>query len=226
MWNGAKRQQIGLLGGTFDPLHNGHLAVAHHVLHKLRLDAIWFIPASLPPHKVGHGDGREISGFAHRLAMLQGAVSQHPSFIISGIEAKRTEPSYSIDTINILMQRLGGQADMYFIIGADAFIEIDSWKGYKELPTLVSFVIIARKSYPPDQVGEVIRHSFRNYEFNSLLQRWESLQSRGSFIILPMEPVPISSTEIRTKVRTGEVITGLVPPSVEEYIRKHHLYNS
>jgi len=217
-------KKIGLLGGTFDPVHNGHLAVANHVLRALALDNVWFIPASLPPHKEGHGDGREISGFKHRLAMLERAVNQFPAFVVSDIEARRSSPSYSIDTINILLQQFGTQVDLYFIIGADAFLEINTWKSYRELPMHVSFVIISRPGCPPDKIERVIRTAFAGYEYKSLTETWSSPLSKGSFILQHMEPVPISSTEIRNRVRRGEDITGLVPTGVEDYIRKQNLY--
>jgi nicotinate-nucleotide adenylyltransferase len=220
----AKMEKIGLLGGTFDPVHNGHLAVANHVLFSLGLDVIWFIPALLPPHKEGHGNGREISSFAHRTAMLARALSQCPSCVISDIEAQRSAPSYSIDTINILLQRIRPQSDLYFIIGVDAFLEIDTWKRYKELPTLVNLVVISRPGYPPDRVGEVIRHNFTDYTYDPSHKTWSSRHSKGLFILLHMEPVAISSTEIRKKVRRGEDIAGLVPQAVEDYIKREELY--
>jgi nicotinate-nucleotide adenylyltransferase len=213
-----------LLGGTFDPVHNGHLAVANHVMQALKLASIWFIPASQPPHKDGHDDGRKFSSFAHRRAMLERAISDYPAYVVSDIEAKRSAPSYSIDTIKILLQQRRPQADLYFIIGADAFLEINTWKQYKELPSLVSFVIISRPGYPPDKVGEVISSSFSNYTYNSTQQIWSAQQCKGLFILQHMEPVPISSTEIRKKVRRGEDIAGLVPEAVEAYIKKHNLY--
>lgn len=218
-------KKIGLLGGTFDPVHNGHLAVAHHVLHELALDSIWFIPAALPPHKDGHGDGREISSFSHRIAMLERAVSPYCAFVISDIEAKRSTPSYSIDTINILLQQTGPEDEVYFIIGADAFFEIGTWKRYKELPVLVSFVIISRPGFGPDTIESVIRKTFPGFTYNVLTKSWNSLHCKGSFILQHMEPVPISSTEIRNKVRTGEDITGLVPAAVEDYILSRKLYS-
>jgi len=219
-----KMQKIGLLGGTFDPVHNGHLAVANHVLLTLALDTIWFIPASQPPHKDGHGNGLEISSFAHRAAMLERAISQNPSFSISDIEAKRSAPSYSIDTIHILQQQTGPQADLYFIIGADAFLEIDTWKRFQELPTLVNFVVISRPGYPPDKVGDVIRHNFSDYTFDPAHETWSSRHCKGLFILQHMEPVPISSTEIRKKIRRGEDIADLVPQQVKDYIKKQKLY--
>jgi nicotinate-nucleotide adenylyltransferase len=220
----GEAKKIGLLGGTFDPVHNGHLAVANHVMQTLKLVSIWFIPASQPPHKDGHGDGREISSFAHRRAMLERAISRYPAYVVSDIEAKRSDPSYSIDTIKILLQQGRPQADLYFIIGADAFLEINTWKQFKELPSLVSFVIISRPGYPPDKVGEMICSNFSSYTYNSSHEIWSAQQSKGLFILQHMEPVPISSTEIRNRVRRGEDITGLVPVAVEAYIKKHNLY--
>ena len=176
-----KRRQIGLLGGTFDPVHNGHLAVASHVLETLALDSIWFIPAALPPHKAGHADGRDISSFQHRFAMLESSLTGNSSFIVSDIEAKRSLPSYSIDTINILLQQTSEQVDLFFIIGVDAFLEIDTWKDFRELPTLVNFVIISRPGYLPDKVGETITRNFSGYEYDSSHETWNSPQSKGSY---------------------------------------------
>ena len=144
------KQKIGLLGGTFDPVHNGHLAVANHVQLALKLDSILFIPAALPPHKPGHDDGREISSFIHRLTMLEKAIVKNSSFAVSDIEGKRSSPSYSIDTIKILISQIGKQADLFFIIGLDAFLEIDTWKHYKDLPDLVNFVVISRATHSFD----------------------------------------------------------------------------
>ena len=222
--NTIKLKKIGLLGGTFDPVHNGHLAVASHVLDVLSLDTIWFIPAALPPHKAGHADGQDISGFGHRFNMLKRAIAGNTSFVLSDIEAKRTSPSYSIDTINILIPEIGEQADLFFIIGADAFLEIDTWKQYKELPDLVNFVIISRPTYSPDKVGEVILSNFFDYTYDQTRDTWSSPLRNGSFILQHMEPVPISSTDIRAKVRNNENIKGLVPSAVEDYIGKHSLY--
>jgi nicotinate-nucleotide adenylyltransferase len=219
-----KRKKIGLLGGTFDPVHNGHLAVASHVLHVLDLNSILFIPAAHPPHKAGHADGRQISAFAHRIAMLERALKGNNAFVISDIEVKRSSPSYSIDTINLLIPQIGQKADLFFIIGADAFLEIDTWKRYQELPTLVHFVVISRPAYSPRKVGEIIDQNFAGYTYDPAREIWSSPGSRGSFILQHMEPVPISSTEIRARIRNGKEIGGLVPAPVEDYIRKQNLY--
>ena len=220
----VKREKIGLLGGTFDPVHNGHLAVAQHVLQALALDSIWFIPAALPPHKASHADGGSISAFSHRSAMLALALAGYSAFVLSDIEAERPSPSYSIDTINLLHARLKETTDLYFIIGGDAFLEITTWKKYRELPDLVHFVVISRPAYDSGEIGECIRRNFAGYASDPSRRTWSSPSSRGSFILLQMEPVPISSTEIRERVRDGKDIRGLVPSAVADYIRKNHLY--
>ncbi len=216
--------KIGLLGGTFDPVHYGHLAVAGHVLQALVLDSVWFIPALQPPHKPGHEEGRQISSLNHRVTMLQKALNPYPDFVISDIEAKREAPSYSIDTIHILVQQMGPEADLYFIIGADAFLEIDTWKRFRELPVLVNLVIISRPGFPFDKVEAVLRNTFSGYRYDPLQKTWNSPDNKGSFILQHMDPVPISSTQIREKVGRGEDIAGLVPSAVEDYIKQQKLY--
>jgi nicotinate-nucleotide adenylyltransferase len=218
------RKKTGLLGGTFDPVHNGHLAVASYVHHALGLDSIWFIPAAIPPHKAGHADGRGISAFSHRIAMLELALKGNSAFVISDIEAERSSPSYSIDTLHLLIPQLEKKSDLFFLIGADAFLEIETWKNYQELPSLVHFVVITRPASSPERVAEIIRRNFTGYTYDPSCQIWRTRDSRGSFILQHMEPVPISSTQIRAMVRKGEEIRGLVPPAVEEYIKKHGLY--
>lgn len=219
-----KKKLIGLLGGTFDPVHNGHLAVAEHVHASLGLDSIWFIPAALPPHKIGHTDGQAITSFAHRFSMLERAIAQNSSFVVSDIEAKRSSPSYSIDTINILIPKLGEQAELFFIIGLDAFLEINTWKRYKDLPNLVNFVIISRPAYAPDKIGEAVCQNFAGYAYDSSRAMWSSPDRKGSFMFQYMKPMAISSTDIRERIRDGKKIADLVPPAVEDYIKKQKLY--
>jgi nicotinate-nucleotide adenylyltransferase len=217
-------KKIGLLGGTFDPVHNGHLAVAERVQKVLKLDGVWFIPAALPPHKQGHADKLEITSYAHRFAMLERAVASNSSFVVSDIESKRSTPSYSIDTINILLQTNRDQDIFYFIIGADAFLEIDTWKRYDELPELVNFVVISRPGYPLEKVSRVISCNYPDYRSDQANKIWQSVKAKGKFILLAMDPIPVSSTVIRERVRKGDPITGMVPTMVEDYIRKQKLY--
>jgi len=221
-----KKRKIGLLGGTFDPVHNGHLAVADHVLQTIGLDAVWFIPAAIPPHKEGHADGRAITDFGHRLQMLRLAIVGEKQFSVSDIEAKRNSPSYSIDTVKILLEHTGSQSELFFIVGADAFLEIDTWKSYIELPTLACFVIISRPTYSPAKVGEVIKRNYPHYTCDPATGIWTSPAGKGAFIVSSMAPVPVSSTEIRQKVKDGKDIAGLVPSAIADYIAREGLYRS
>jgi len=222
--NSVRTEKIGLLGGTFDPVHYGHLAVAEQARNVLKLDTVWFIPAAQPPHKSFHADGSPISSFRHRFTMLERVVEHNDSFIVSDIEAKRSLPSYSIDTIQILRQSMGEQADFYFLVGADAFWEIDTWKSYKKLPRLVNFVIVTRPGCPPEKIKEVINREYPDYKYDKSQAVWSSSGTKGRLIILPMEPVSISSTKIRECVRQGEDISDMVPFPVKDYIEKQRLY--
>jgi nicotinate-nucleotide adenylyltransferase len=225
MRNLGEKKKIGLLGGTFDPVHNGHMAAAGHVMQAMALDAVWFIPAAVPPHKPGHEDGRQITAFKHRFAMLQRALEPYPAYVVSDIEAKRATPSYSIDTIHVLREQIGGEADLYFIIGVDAFLEIDTWKQFQKLPGLVNFVVLSRPGYPPERAGELIGREFPGYAHDPIHETWSSASSGKAFILLHMEPVPVSSTTIRQRLKNGEAIDELVPEAVADYIRKQGLYS-
>lgn len=220
----TKQRRIGLLGGTFDPVHNGHLAVANHVLSVLALDAMWFIPAASPPHKLKHADNQPISGFQDRVAMLDKVLTLSDKFQLCLIEAERTSLSYSIDTLRELQKRVGADIEFFFILGADAFAEIDTWKRYAELPGFAHLVIISRADNRPGIVEQMIRKCFPNFQPASDSNAWSAKDQKRSLIQLVMEPVPISSTMVREMVRKNYDVSGLVPPGVGEYIQSKKLY--
>jgi len=219
-----RKQQIGLLGGTFDPVHKGHLAVAHHILHTLGLDAIWFIPAAIPPHKFEHTDGGQITDFQDRVAMLKKALAPFDEFQINLIESERTSPSYSIETIIELQKRTASNAEFFFIIGVDAFAEINTWKRYRELTDFVDLVIISRGVNDVESVEKIIRAEFLDYQKGPLENIWYSENHKGLLKLVPMEPVPISSTMVRERVREDSSFSEVVPSEVEEYIRTKKIY--
>ena len=219
-----KKQQIGLLGGTFDPVHKGHIAVAEHVLHTLSLDVIWFIPAAIPPHKPEHNAGDQISDFQDRVTMLEKALEPFARFQVNLIESERTSPSYSIETIIELQKRAAPGTEFFFIVGEDAFAEIDTWKRYRELTDFVDLVIISRGVNDVGAVERVIREKFSDYQKGPLTNIWYSEDHKGLLKLVPMEPVPISSTMVRERVREGSSFSEIVPPAVEEYIRTKKIY--
>lgn len=160
-------KRTGVLGGTFDPVHLGHLAVADHACSVLALDRIIFIPAARPPHK----PEIEISSFAHRAAMLRLALEGQPEFVLSCMEEKREGPSYSIDTLQELRATLGEDEKIFFLIGMDAFAEIDTWKEFRRLPQLCDMVVIDRSDLSQEMMEKVSRR-FGPYAYHTGEKCW------------------------------------------------------
>ncbi|MDG4476988.1 nicotinate-nucleotide adenylyltransferase [Thiovibrio frasassiensis] len=212
--------RVGILGGTFDPVHNGHLAVAEAVHQALALSNILFVPAFLPPHKPTY----TISPFVHRAAMLELAVANTPGFSVSRLEAERVGPSYSIDTLRTLAQSLGNQVHLFFIIGMDAFAEIHTWKAYRELLNYASFVVIGRPDHCQQSCGQTVAANFPGYTLNEAQGFWQGESGQGGIHPVAMAPVKVSSTEIREAVRQGKEIGTLVPSAVADYIAAQGLY--
>jgi len=186
-------------------------------LRQLGLDTLYFIPASLPPHK----SDQVITPFFHRVAMLRLAMQGEPSFVVSDIEGLRSGPSYTIDTLLQFRQMLGPEADFFFIIGLDAFADITTWKKYKELLNRASFVVIDRPSHGCQSVAQVVGKCFPDYR-----EEERGIWSRaGSHRIysLAMDPVPVSSSMIRDRLRRGEAIDDLTPASVVDYLKVNRL---
>ena len=213
-------KKIGLFGGTFDPVHHGHLAVGRAALRQLGFATLYFIPASSPPHK----PDQLITPFAHRVAMLRLAVLGEPRFVVSDIEGLRSGPSYTIDTLLQFRRNLGPEADFYFIIGLDAFADLTSWKRYEELLRRTSFVVIARPSHGCRTVAQVVAESFPDYQ-QEARGIW-GRQGSNRIYALEMEPVPVSSSMIRARLRRGEAIDDLSPAGVVDYLQRNRLFSA
>jgi len=223
--NVRKPQRIGLFGGTFDPVHNGHLAVADCVQKAFKLTELWFIPAPIPPHKKAGQEIREVSSFTDRAAMLELALAGREYFTLSRIETELPAPSYTIQTLREIRMRIGRDTMLFFIIGVDAFVEIETWKDYPRLPTLAEFVVISRSADQYKEVEEVVSKNFTKYRRHAKECFWvPEDDGEGKIHFLEMEPVAISSTGIRRMVHDGYPVRDLVPPGVAEYIQDHFLY--
>ena len=144
--------RLGVLGGTFDPVHNGHLAMADHLLNTCRLDSLLFIPAARPPHK----DHLQTTPFDDRLTMLEIAVRSDQRFMVSDLEAHRDGPSYSIDTLIEMKKMLADEVQLFFIIGVDAFVELNSWKNPRGLTDYANLLVIDRPGYPLAMVETLV----------------------------------------------------------------------
>ena len=196
---------IGVLGGTFDPVHSGHLVIAEKARLKLRLARVLFVPAGQPWFKTA----RTISPAAHRVEMVKRAIAANPHFELSAVEVDRPGPSYSVETIAILQQQLGAGARLFFLVGWDSLAELPQWKEPDRLIQLCKLVAVTRPG-------------FSRPDLKALESLVPGVTQRVAWLDIP--PVDISSTDIRNRVARGLSIHGLVPEGVEGYIKEHKLY--
>jgi len=192
-------KRIGLFGGTFDPPQLAHSALAHCARDTLRLDEVLWIPAGQPWQKAPVA-----SSAAHREAMVSLAIADEPVFILERCELQRRGPSYTLQTVNELRQRVGPAA-WFLVVGSDQYNNLHTWRGWKELLSLVTLAVAERPGValqPDPAVARVPIHS------------------------LPLAPSPLSATAIRDRVARGESIAGMVSDAVAGYIAQHHLYRS
>ena len=220
---------IALFGGTFDPIHRGHLNVARAAARRFRLREVWFIPADIPPHK----QKMPITSYFHRYSMVTLAVADEPDFLPSLLEAPDPEahmerhPSYTIDTVRKVKAKLRRGDRLYFLIGMDAFRDIASWYKADELLRECEFIVAARPGYSLEEIAsslpKVLRPSSKELRAVGLNK---TLQQRGVILhILPETHEDISATKIRAAMRKrGGHLKKLVPDTVAEYIRKEGLY--
>ena len=213
--------RLGILGGTFDPIHYGHLRLAEEVGESLNLEHVYLIPAALPPHKGQKG----VSSFHHRLEMTRMAAEQSPLLKVLDLEARREGFSYSIETLKIFHRMYPPDLDLHFVLGMDAFLEIETWKDFRNLFNYAHFVVIGRPGFPSD-----ILESFLPTLGVALEKKAEGnrFQSPSGYEVIPMEAtlMDISSTKIRERVSAGKSIRFLVPEAVRTYIRTNNLYRS
>ena len=197
---------IGLFGGTFNPVHYGHLLAAQHAMSAAALDRVLFVPNRTPPHRrVPAGVGYD----QHRYDMLVLATASHPCFYVSRVELERREVSYSVDTVGLLLQQ-HPHDQLSFITGTDAILRY-TWKDFDRLlGMLEAFLVVSR--------GEAQREDLEA-RIDSL-----GLVNRATVRILETPRTEVSSTLVRANLRAGRSITYLVPEPVEHHIRKHHLY--
>lgn len=214
--------RVGLLGGTFDPVHNGHIEVAETALRLARLDAVYFVTSFDPPHKSSQG----LTNFVDRHAMVALALVNTPKLIPSSMEYERAGKSYSVDTVRQLKNVLGTESKIFFLIGADAFLEISSWKEHKILPELCSFIIFSRPGLTHEDLLKVLRETYREKLVPMSTHSEFQDCDRSRFYLLEDFSSSISSTDIRNQARLGRSIATWVPDSVADYIQKTKLYSS
>lgn len=219
--------RIGLFGGTFDPVHFGHLRAALEVQEGFGLTRVFLIPAAVPPHKAREG----VAPAADRLQMIAAAVAGEPGLAASDVEIRRTGPSYTIDTVRYFNRELAGGAEIVLIVGLDAFLEIDTWKAFRELLALVSVIVISRPGAegPRADCGRKALEEFIRTRISAdVAVSGAPVGFHGPGLrgvrLFPVTALDISSSRIRELVAAGRSIRFLVPAAVRECIHTKGLY--
>lgn len=200
------KERIGIMGGTFDPIHLGHLAIAEAAYLEFKLDRIIFIPAREPVHKPTW----KVTSERHRYAMTLLAVAANPHFYLSSIELDRPGPSYTSETLRELKERLGADSELFFILGADALRDFPTWHDAEECFNYCKFIGAVRPGADTDQVEKALKY------FGKIAE--------GKILGMSTFELAISATEIRKRVRKGQSIRYIVPDEVAAYITKEKLY--
>lgn len=225
----ARRMNIGLFGGTFDPVHKGHLVVAHAAAERFQLGKIYFIPASLPPHR----QQEPITAFHHRFAMLALATADEKKFLPSLAEAPSDQDhlSYTIDTVRRSKQAAGKSDHLFFIIGIDAFLQVASWHRAEDLLREIDFVVVSRPGFSLADVADALPKSMRPKP--EVLKAFRKSPAGGTLAlggttihILDGVKSPFSATEVRRAAAGGKSLDRFVEPSVAKYIKKMGLYKA
>lgn len=211
-------QPIGILGGTFDPIHLGHIHLANEMYQRLHLQTVRFIPCYQPVHR-----NQPLASPQHRLAMVKLAVATQPEFQVDDREIRRGGPSYMIDTLFSLREEIGANTPLCLIMAADAFAGFDQWHHWQEMLELTHIVVASRPDHPlffNTNIMELIRQ--KQIQDHKLLRQ----QSSGYILLLDIPDLPISATEIRALLASGKKPNKALSPQVLQYIKKHKLYRS
>jgi len=227
---------LALFGGTFDPIHRGHVVVARAAAARFQLKEVWFVPADIPPHKLK----TPITAYYHRYAMVSLALAGEKDFVPSPLEAPDLDcagrggdrrPSYSIETVRRVRKTLGKSDRLYFLIGMDAFKDIATWYKPEELLAECDFIVAARPGYSLADIASSLPGKLRP---NAAVTKLFRKQKMAGPLVLPgatLHMIPethenVSATQIRAAVDRGGALKRLVPDAVAEYIHKEHLYRS
>jgi nicotinate-nucleotide adenylyltransferase len=203
-----QRHRIGLIGGTFDPVHFGHLVVAEEIYYALALDEIVFIPAGEPPHK----RGQIVTPAAERLAMLELAIAPNAHFSISRVDLDRPGPSYTVDTLRLLREQWGDAVELYFVIGWDSLEDLASWYDPQGILKQLDYLVAVHRPGHQELPGYRER----------LEARLPGIKQR--LLTVPVPQLDISASELRQRVAGGRPIRYQTPDAVVEYIREHNVY--
>ncbi|HVS26575.1 MAG TPA: nicotinate-nucleotide adenylyltransferase [Burkholderiales bacterium] len=208
---------IGILGGTFDPVHYGHLTLAAEVAEQLNLAEVRFIPAGTPPHRPA-----PLASPKARVDMLQLAISGNPRFSVDQREISRTSARYTVDTLSELRQEVGASRPLCLLLGTDAFAGLATWRRWEKLFNLAHVAIALRPGFSLKDLPPVLAAEFAKRRAPS--PRTAVSSPCGSIVVLEITPVDISASMIREQLAEGATVRDWLPPAVLDYIRINHLY--
>jgi nicotinate-nucleotide adenylyltransferase len=209
-WIAPDDRRVGILGGTFDPVHFGHLVIAEQVREALQLDRVLFVPAARPPHKLNV----PVTPAADRAAMVELAIAGNPAFAVCRIEMERSGPSYTVETLETLAdegRRAGIMRKLFFILSSEAAAALPTWRAPARILELAELAVVARPGFATQDAEEAIR---------------AEIGPTDRVLAIDTVPVAHSSSDVRARAAAGHSIRYLVPPAVESYIRDHRLYLS
>jgi nicotinate-nucleotide adenylyltransferase len=214
---------IGIFGGTFDPIHNGHLRLAQEALEQCSLGEVRFIPSGTPPHRVA-----PLAAATHRLQMVKLAIANQPGFELDEREVGRTDKCYSVDTFAALRAELGQQQPLCLLLGSDAFLQLHTWHEWTRLFELAHIVVMQRPGRP---VGNLMVQADENLhrQYQTRLAPAPRLlheSANGLVVVLDMPQLDISATDIRSRVAQNKNLRYLLPDTVAHYIQINKLYKT
>ncbi len=212
---------VGIFGGTFDPIHYGHLRLAEELAEAAKLAEVRFIPSGTPPHRARPGADAH-----HRVAMARLAIAGNDRFTVDDRETRRTGPGYTYDTLSELRLEVGSQRSLVLLLGADAFLDLATWHRWHQLPALAHIVVAYRPGFPIDtwqsRMPEPLAHEYAARSMQQPLA--VHLAPAGGIAAVSMTGLDISATFVRTAVHGGASARYLLPDTVLDYIRSNRLY--
>ena len=215
-------RRVAFFGGTFDPVHLGHLVPAVRAFETFRFDMLVFVPAGHPPHKLAE----PLTPFPHRFAMLALATQPYDRFLVSAVEAERDGPTYTVETLARLRQRFAAE-QFYFLMGSDSFSQIGTWHRWEELVDQAHLVVLHRETVWGTELTERLPAGLlpRIRTIETFREVPDPDPATHRIYLLEHDPFPVSATDLRERLRLGLTIHELVPPEVHRYIVKHRLYH-
>jgi nicotinate-nucleotide adenylyltransferase len=213
-------EPLGILGGTFDPIHTAHLRLAEEAMRQLRLGGMLWIPAGQPRHREA-----PLAAPEHRLAMVRAAIAGHPGYRVDDTEIRADAPSYTVPTLERLRRELGDEQPLVLLMGADAFLGLPAWHRWRELFRLTHIGVASRPTFDlaaeamPAELADEFHRRFRS-QSTAL-----ATTPAGTVFTFPLSAGTVSSTEVRTKLQQGAAVDELLPAPVLDYIHRHKLYS-